>query len=533
MILLPTTVNLSIEQVVVEDTLSVTLRSELFTAACPSCGQTSKRVHSRYQRHPDDLPISGRSVRLFIEVRRFFCGNASCPRKTFAEQLPTFVRPHAQRTVRLQVTLQQLGLALGGEAGAQLGKHMGLRTSPDSLLRLVRQAEHPHKEPAKIIGIDDWAYKRRLRYGTLICDLERNTPIDVLPDRSVQTVCMWLEQHPEVEIISRDRWSEYATAALKGAPQAVQVADRWHLLKNLVESLTELLARSRSQIRQAAADASEQAVVSEESHVAMPAEGKQQLILSAPMAQRQDQLMHIQTLAQRGFSPAQIAARVGLSERTVYRWMGRGAVPQGRHRERHASVIDPYKAYVLKRWQEGCRKGSQLCQELKAQGYRGSERAVYRYLSLLKNTRGPLAETASTQAVHQQAFSAKKAVWLLIRQPEELDEQQQRDLSFIRQVSQEIENAYQLAQNFTRMLRQRQGHLLDHWLRAASHSGLPELQHFAAGIKRDKAAVQAGLSLPYSNGPVEGHINRLKLIKRSMYGRAEFDLLRQRILCAS
>lgn len=121
----------------------------------------------------------------------------------------------------------------------------------------------------------------------------------------------------------------------------------------------------------------------------------------------------------------------------------------------------------------------------------------------------------------------------MIRQPEELDEQQQRDLSFIRQASQEIESAYQLAQNFTRMLRQRQGHLLDDWLRAASHSGLPELQHFAAGIKRDKAAVQAGLSLPYSNGPVEGHITRLKLIKRSMYGRAEFDLLPQRILCAS
>ena len=120
---------------------------------------------------------------------------------------------------------------------------MGLRTSPDSLLRLVRQAEHPHKEPAKIIGIDDWAYKRRLRSGTLMCDLERNTPIDVLPDRSVQTVSMWREQHPEVEIISRDRWSEYATAALKGAPQAVQAADRWHLLVRRIGACVDAFQR--------------------------------------------------------------------------------------------------------------------------------------------------------------------------------------------------------------------------------------------------------------------------------------------------
>jgi transposase len=517
MILLPHTVNLSIEQVVVEDTLSVTLRSELFTAVCPFCGQAAKRVHSRYQRHPDDLPISGRSVRLVIEVRRFFCDNACCPRKTFAEQLPTFVRPHAQRTVRLQLTLQQLGLALGGEAGAQLGKHMGLRTSPDSLLRLVRQAEQPHKEPAKIIGIDDWAYKRRLRYGTLICDLERNTPIDVLPDRSVQTVCTWLEQHPEVEIICRDRWSEYATAAQKGAPQAIQVADRWHLLHNLVEELTHLLARHRSQVRQQTMS---------DLHDTPQA-------VSAPVAQRQDQYTQIQALHRLGLAPAHIARRVGLSERTIYRWLARQAAPHGRHHARGASVIDPYKAYLLKRWQEGCRKGSLLCQELKAQGYRGSERAVYRYLSFLQETY-LFAEQATSTAPEWETFSAKQAVWLLIRQPEGLDEQQRQALVGLCQVNPEIEKAYQLAQSFCSMLRQRQGEKrLEGWLQEAKKSALPELQQFAAGIQRDKAAVQNGLSLPYSTGPVEGHINRLKLIKRSMYGRAQFDLLRQRVLQAS
>ncbi len=230
MILLPEHVNLRIEQVLIDELVTVTLGSKLLTVVCPSCGQESQRIHSHYQRKPRDLPVSGRPVRLIIEVRRFFCDNGSCQRKTFAEQMPSLLRPHAQRTVRLQLALQQLGLALGGKAGARLGKQYGLSSSPDSLLRLVRQAQPTAKQVAKIIGIDDWAYKRRVRYGTLICDLETRRPLDLLPDRSVQTVCTWLEQHPEVEVISRDRWSEYATAAQKGAPQAIQVADRWHLL---------------------------------------------------------------------------------------------------------------------------------------------------------------------------------------------------------------------------------------------------------------------------------------------------------------
>lgn len=517
MILLPETVNLSIEQVIVNDVVTVTLRSKEFTAACPSCDQRAKRVHSRYRRKPSDLPVSGRPVRLVLEIRRFFCDNACCQRKTFAEQTPSLVRPHAQRTVRLQVTLQQLGLALGGEAGAKLGKRMGLQVGPDSLLRLVRQAEQARQEPAKIIGIDEWAYKRRLRYGTLICDLERNIPIDVLPDRSVQTVCTWLEQHPEVEIICRDRWSEYATAAQKGAPQAIQVADRWHLLQNLVEELTHLLARHRSQVRQQ--------TMSGLQHIPQA--------VSASVAQRQDQYAQIQALHQLGLAPAHIARRVGLSERTVYRWLARQAAPHGRHHTRGASVMDPYKAYLLKRWQEGCRKGSLLCQELKAHGYRGSKRAVYRYLSFLQETR-VLNEPATNSAPEWNTFSAKQAVWLFIREPEGLDEQQWQALLGLCQGSPEIEKAYQLAQSFCSMLRQRQGEeRLEGWLQEAKQSALPEFQHFTAGIQRDKAAVQAGLSLPYSSGPVEGHINRLKLIKRSMYGRAQFDLLRQRVLQAS
>lgn len=383
--------------------------------------------------------------------------------------LPALLRPHAQRTLRLQVALQQLGLALGGEAGARLALRWGLRSSLDTLLRLVRQVEEPSRPVVKKVGIDDWAYKRGLRYGTLICDLETRRPVDLLPDRSVQTLVGWFQQHPEVELVSRDRWSEYATAAQKGAPQAVQVADRWHLLNNLVEQLTHLLARHRSQVRQRAANSLSEAPQA----------------VSAPAAQKQDRYRQIQALHQLGLAPAHIALRVGLSERTVYRWQARQAAPYGRHQVRSTSVIDPYKAYVFKRWQEGCRKGSQLCQELKARGYRGSERAVYRYLNFLQETH-VLAEQTGRTVPQQEAFSAKQAVWLLIWQPEELDEQQQQALEGLRRVSPEIEKAYQLAQSFRSMLRQRQGNeQLDAWLQEARQSGLPELEQFAAGTLRD------------------------------------------------
>jgi hypothetical protein len=162
MILLPDDVNLSIEQVAIDDVVTVTLRSEVLTAVCPTYGQVSKRVHSRYQRKPSDLPISGRPVRLVIEMRRFFCDHVSCPRLTFAERMPSLIRPHAQCTVRLQETLQQLGLALGGEAGARLSKQLGVPSSPDRLLRLVRQADPSAPPSAKIIGIDDWGLQTPL-----------------------------------------------------------------------------------------------------------------------------------------------------------------------------------------------------------------------------------------------------------------------------------------------------------------------------------------------------------------------------------
>src|SRR6266487_792137 len=223
--------DLQILQINVADEIMLTLCATSPTAMCPDCGTLSTRIQSRYCRMVHDLPNRGRPVHLVLHVRRFRCQKSTCARKIFAEQFPALTRPHAQRSIRLQEALRHLGIALGGQAGTHLGSELGISGSRDTILRLVRTTELPAVATSKKVGVDDWAWKRGHRYGTLVCDLERGIPIDLLPDRSVETVTAWFQQHPSVDLISRDRASEYAVAARKGAPQAVQVADRWHVMK--------------------------------------------------------------------------------------------------------------------------------------------------------------------------------------------------------------------------------------------------------------------------------------------------------------
>ncbi|GAC1359433.1 MAG: ISL3 family transposase [Ktedonobacteraceae bacterium] len=544
--------DLTIEHTYVAQDVTITLRSTSLTADCPCCGVTATRVQSRYTRTPHDLPVSGRSVHLIVRVRRFFCDNTVCFRTIFAEQFPSLVRPRAKLTTRLQEALCQLGFALGGEAGARLGDHLGFPGSPDTILRLVRTQELPPPPPPRVIGIDDWAWKRRLRYGTIICDLERGVPIDLLPDRSVATVSQWLQSHPSIEIISRDRASEYATAARKSASQAIQVADRWHLAKNLTESLSTLLTRCRAEIRRAfqvqipqeeqVSHISIEVPNPEVSWSARRSRGVSQT-QRARRAERVDRYEQVISLQQHGLRIAEIAHRVGMSERTVRSWLAHASYPEPKQRRRRPSLIDPYQEYVQQQWREGLMTGPPLSQELKARGYQGSERAMYRYLETLRlppTKTNPLQQKSPEEKKRVtsplipsgplESFSAHKAIGLFLRESTTFEETEQQDLLLIQQASPTAQQAYLLVQAFMHMVRERTGEDLDAWLNMVQDSHIPEFTSFAAGIQRDKAAVLARLTLSWNNGPTEGHVNRLKLIKRSMYGRAKFDLLRARVL---
>lgn len=546
MTIIPDLCNLVIEQVSITNEVTLTMRASSPTAPCPCCGTISKRIQSRYRRTLRDLPASGRPVHLVIHVRRFFCQERTCTRKIFAERFPALTKPRVKFTLRLQEALREMGFELGGEAGARLGKKLSYPGSPDTILRLVKRAELPTASSPRVVGLDDWSWKRRLRYGTLICDLESHQPIDVLADRSVETVSAWFEKHPSVEVVSRDRSSEYAAAIKKGAPQAIEVADRWHLGKNLAESLQTLLARCRSEIRRGGPrqarpehEQTETGLVLEEEKRPARSRHEEQARL-ARRAQKLDRYEQVLELHDQGLTAADIGSRIGISGRTVQRWLAHGSFPEARQRRRRPSLIDPYERYVRKWWQEGNRNGLQLYRELRAQGYRGSFKAVYRYLERLRTPqRHSLGPSPSKRQRRKEVlasptplenFSAQHATWLFVSKPERLDQTQRSELALIRQASPSAETAYCLAQAFMKMIWEHTGQQLDDWLREAEVSRLPEFTSFAKGIQQDKAAVLAGLSLPWSQGPLEGHVNRLKLIKRSMYGRAKLPLLRARVL---
>jgi transposase len=537
--------DLIIEQISVADAVTITVHAASATASCPCCGTISQCVHSHYTRTLHDLPASGRTVRLTVGVRRFLCQESTCQRKIFAERFPSLTLPRVKFTLRLQEALKEMGFEQGGEAGARLGKKLGYPGSADTILRLVKQDLLPTPSSPRVVGIDDWSWKRGLCYGTLICDLETNRPIDVLADRSVQTVSAWFEKRPSVEIVSRDRSSEYAAAISKGAPQALQ----GHIVKNLSESLQTLLARCRAEIRRGLQMQTEPAqelevtepVLEEERPPARSCSVK--LAQGGRRAQKLDRYEQVIELHQQGAKAADIASRIGIGERTVYRWLAHGSFPEAKKRRRRPSLIDPYELYVLNWWQRGHRNGLQLYRELKAQGYKGSPRAMYNYLATLptpksEESKSPPSKPQKPKRVPPppaplENFSARRATWLFVCQPNELDETQQKELALIRVASPSAEVAYDLAQAFMQMIRDHTGNLLENWLSLVEASALPEFRSFAKGIQQDKAAVLAGLTLPWSNGPVEGHVNRLKLIKRSMYGRAKLRLLRQRVLHSS
>ena len=226
-------------------TITIALRTCRPTADCPNCGHVSERLHSWYRRTLTDLPWQGLAVQAELHTRRWRCSNPDCARQIFTERLPTVVAPCARRTVRLTEVVDALAFALGGEAGARVLAALGLPVSPDTLLNRVRAAASSDCPAPRVVGIDDWAWRKGNRYGTILVDLERHRVVELLPDREVETIVSWLRQQPGIEVIARDRGHVYIEAASTGAPQALQVADRWHLLNNLVAVVEESLLQHR------------------------------------------------------------------------------------------------------------------------------------------------------------------------------------------------------------------------------------------------------------------------------------------------
>ena len=549
MTLLPKVPGLKLENAALDaEALSFTLTSTSLPAICPVCTQKTRRLHSHYLRTVADLPWSGRRVKLFLKVRKFRCSQNGCPRQVFTERLPDLVEPYARKTVRLHEVLELVGFALGGEAGSRLIRRLGMATSPSTLLRYVRRANIATNPEPCVIGVDDFSLRRGQRYATIIVDLQRHEPIEMLPDREAETFAGWLKDNaPDVEIISRDRSDAYADGGREGAPGAVHVADRWHLLKNLSSALERFATRHSEQIKQAAKSAvksrgggrGEGSRAPEPSMSSMLRDTAQERESKERRKKRYERYRKVMELYHQGVSQKAIAKELSIGTITVNTYVYSEGFPErSTYHTSHRSILEPYIPYIHKRWAEGCHNASQLWREIKERGYPGKDRMVRRYAV---NLRKMLAELSSEEQADflgansnsLKAPSARRAAWWLAKPEAELDTEQRAFVETLCQKSVQAKKVRELALGFKKMITERQAERFDGWLQAASNSGVRELESFARTLGWDYDAVAAALKYEWSQGQVEGQINKLKLIKKQMYGKANFDLLRQRVLGAA
>ena len=490
------------------DSVILTVRSAAVTARCPLCGSVSRRIHSRYTRQVADLPCAGRAVRLLVISRRFTCEVRHCRRQIFAERFGGSLPVRARRTARLECVVHHLGLALGGRPAASFARRLMLPVSNDTLLRVVRRRTCPPTEPMIVAGIDDWAFRKNHRYGTIVCDLERRRIVALLPDREIATVRAWLSAHPEIRVVSRDRGGGYGEAAAKALPDALQVADRWHLMENASAAFLGAVRRSMRLIRAAIG-----------STTINP-----ELLTCAERLQyegylrRQETNAAILLLVRDGVPIKEIVRRTGHS-RQVVRQVSRGqSTDIFRTRQ---STLDAHLPFLDAQWAAGCRNGAELWRRLQVQGFQGSLRVVGEW-----RTRRQRAEKATDQQL-QKVPSARTIARLMTTARDHLSKADTVTIAAIEAGVPTLVGARTLIERFQAMVRQKVVAELEPWI-AAAGAGL--IASFASGILKDKAAVCAAITEPWSNGQTEGQITKLKLVKRQMYGRAKIDLLQARLI---
>ncbi len=400
----------------VNNVLLIQVASTASESTCPGCQCPTSRIHSHYTRKAADLACGGHQVQLILHVRKFFCTNRECPRKIFVERLSAFLHPWARLTTRLGEQIEAIGLASCGRLGARLGSRLRIETSRTSILRRVMKLATSETDEVQHLGVDDFSFRRGRTFGTVLVDLQRHHILDLLPDRQKDTAAAWMKTHPEITHVSRDRGSEYASAASAGAPQAIQVADRFHVAKNLSEAVQQLLARvllemkTASQGAEAATQAKGASLLPLEEWRPAQEESVKQTITTR-RAERQEHYQQVIALCEQGLASQEIALRLGMKARTVREWLYNGVAPNTRPRRKYRSAFDPYAPYVLKRWQEGERSGRQLWREVRFQGYSGSERMVYRFLETLKTTE--IVTSAGTARLPH--YTSTAAVWLFMR----------------------------------------------------------------------------------------------------------------------
>src|SRR5215213_6269001 len=547
-----------VEQITRDDPglLSITAQGTRPGGRCPDCGRASRAVHSRYRRRPADLPSLGRAVRVDLRLRRFYCRNAACTRRTFAERLPELIRPHARRPSRLAQAQARVGVALGGEGRARLLQHLAMPASADTVLRLIRSLPLPEPEPPRVVGVDDCALRKGRTYGTIVVDLDRRRVLDLLPDRTAETLADWLRGQPQIAVVARDRSTEYARGIGLGASGATQVADRWHVLVNLRQAVERWLAGAQARLRRLPPSPGGTPTDTQPGRRTRPF-ARTRAERAARVGRRERWVALYEEVRRRhaaGEALEAISRAMNLAVGTVRKYAAAESFPVPEGRPLRRSILDPYLGHLQARLAEGCENALALWRELRAAGFPGTAKQVQRWVAEHRTAPAPStphrwrtkapahAPMPAPQDSAPALPSPRQLAWLLVQPPSALSGP---DAALVARVEQNPTAAHVagLARRLTALVRgcgvnptvgpAAARVALTTWLADARTSGVRALETFAAGLEQDGAAIQAALTTPWSSGQTEGQITRLKLIKRQMYGRASFDLLRRRVLLAA
>ncbi|MFF2107518.1 ISL3 family transposase [Rhodococcus koreensis] len=508
----------------VGSTIRIQARSRGDRAWCPRCDGEATRVHSRYRRQLTDTAIGGHPVLIDVRARRFFCDTTDCAATTFAEQIAGLTERWSRRTPAGTAMIEAIGLAAAGRAGARLSGRLGVAVSRDTLLRAVRSIPDRPTGEVPVLGIDDFALRRGHVYGTVVVDMKTRTPIDLLPDRTAGTVATWLRDHPEIEVVCRDRAGAYAEGIRTGAPDAIQVADRWHLWHNLAGAVEKTVIRHRADLRPPTETTSANDGTDKPSATIDPTESG---LADGRLATRtRERHAAIHELLSQGRTISYIARTLPLDRKTV-RHFARAAdvqdlLPTTRTGR---SLLDEYAPYLRERVAGGCVDAAVLTREITVFGYRGSAKTVRRFLQ-------PLRTAHTAPPSRPAAPSVRRVTGWLTRRPDRLTDEDRAGRDALLARSPALATTGRLVRDFAEIMVDRRGHDLNAWIGRTRREGSPALRSFAAGLVRDLDAVTAGLTLPHNSGAVEGHVNRIKMLKRQMYGRANFDLLRKRVIHA-
>ncbi len=524
-----------IDHQVGQTAIQISLVATQTVGCCPACQMPATKVHSFYQRTLADLPIAGRAVSLRIHLRKFFCRNDQCARKIFAQSAPTHFCPYARRLNRAEQPLQAIALQTGSRPAARLCELIGQPVSHSTLLRISRKTPVHQLPTPKRLGVDDFAFKKGRRYGTILIDLDRRQPIEILPDREGKTLENWLRDHPGIELVTRDRSSVYASALTSACPQAVQVADRWHLLANISEVVERFLDTQRQHINQSIlatlpvveSPATSQTISEEQ----LPPSLTWNHDLSQLMAttqvdytsKRYETYQQVKKLQAQGHGMRAIARHLGMARNTVKRYWYQADFVARQTAKRSNLLL--YEGYLRRRWLEGQTNVKKLLVEIKDFGYNGSYTILATFLSAYPRLE---TEPALPPARKATSYSSRRICRLLNQLPDQWSADEQVFLTHLLSAHEPIRQVHELSERFRQLMKEKSAVGLAKWCEDAEK--VSTYTGFVRGLRQDYAAVEQAFVSEWSNGQTEGQVNRLKMLKRQGYGRAGFDLLRRRVL---